>query len=542
MSKSHLLLLTLSVGLMACGSSTPPGPDPALDAFFKTQPEFGASVPAGAGTLTPEQFMALVKSGATVVTAQDLAAQKARQQQQDAQDTTDASTYIAAHPEFASLLTADAPDAINPDGDRLVEVATAGGPKRVTLMGHAFGRASLATHARTFPSQSNQADLYAQLYPDLDWALKNLGNSVQQYGLPLPDEARKLDAAHLIVLNRQVASIVSQYASRIPDLKYLLDPISAEEGSKDQLDRTQMGACKPAASLGLYTNFDWPLKALTTSVKDQGQRGTCWAFATIGALEAEIARRDHRQVNLSEQDYVAHRFFDWAPRAFGDGGDPIGIAQKASAANYTFAFENAWQYDKSNSRQVHAATQSYTQSCDGYLDATHTVGPCSDTNHQGYLISVAFSGHLYVISGPPNTPHSTGYRLQSPTDFWDQSDKDRSMVILLLRSVIGHATTLTLDMRYVAPDANGYAPVIAMNKLPDGTPDFQLDHVMTVTGFISSPNLARKVPGAPIADDFGYFIVKNSWGDCWGDQGYVYLPWTWVKTFVGQASTGVAPQ
>lgn len=542
MSKFHLLLLTLSVSLMACGSSSPAGPDPSTAAFFKAQPKFGAALPSGVSDVTPEQFMALVKGGASVVTAQDLANQKIRQQQQDAQDAADASVYIGAHPEFASLLTPDPSDAVNPDGDRLVNVPTAGGPKRVTLMGHAFGRASLATHARTFPSQSNQAALYAQLYPDLDSALKRLGNSVQQYGLPIPDEARKFNAARLILLNKQVATIISQYASQLPNLKSLLDPASLEEGSKDQLDRTQMGACKPASSLGLYNNFDWPLKALTTSVKDQGQRGTCWAFATVAALEAEIAARDHKLVNLSEQDYVAHRFFDWSPRAFGDGGDPIFIAQKASAANYTFAFESGWQYDKSNSRQVTTTTQSYTHSCDGYLDATHNVGPCSDTNHQGYLVSVSFLGHVYVISSLPNVPHTSGYRLQTPTDFWDQSDKDRSMVILLLRSVIGHASTLTLDMRYVDPDPNGYAPIKTMNKMADGKADFELDHVMTVTGFISSSNLARKVPGAPVADDFGYFIVKNSWGDCWGDQGYVYLPWTWVKTFAGQASTGIAPQ
>ena len=540
MFKRHVLLSLLSLGLMACGSSGPVG-GTTPDAFFSTQPDFGAAIPVGAQELTPEQFKNLVGSGAKVVTAQSLANEKTLQDQQDAQDTQDAAAYIAAHSEFAALLQPDAAGALNLDGDRLTQVDTAGGPKNVVLMGHAFGRASLATHARTYPTQTNQANLYVQLYPDLDWTLKQIGNSVQQFGLPTPDEARKLDAAHLLALNKQVGGIVSEYASRIPNLAYLLDPASMEEGSKDQLDRTQIGACKPAAALGLYKNFSWPLKTLTTSVKDQGQRGTCWAFATVAALEAEIARRDHREVNLSEQDYVGHRFLDWAPRAFGDGGDPIFIAQKASAANYTFAFESGWQYDKSLNRVVPKGTQTYTHSCDGYQDATHNLGVCSDTNDQGYFFYVPLGGKLFVIRSLPNSG-SSGYRMQSPTDFWDQSDKDRSMVILLLRSVLGHSTTLTLDMRYVFPDANGYAPNRTMNKRPDGAPDFELDHVMTVTGFISSQNLHRKVPAAPIADDFGYFIVKNSWGDCWGDQGYVYLPWSWVKTFVGQASTNIAPQ
>ena len=557
MSKLHPLLLLLTLTLAACGSSgsTPPGDDPAQTAFFKAQPEFGGTAPAGSETVTPAQFMEAVNSGGKVATAQDLADELAAQQQQDAQNNTDARAYINKYLDFSAILQPPSADAVNADGDRLVSVPTAGGPKTITLMGNAFGKAVLATHARTFPSQVNQYNLYNQLYTDLDITLKKLNNTVQQFGLPAPDEVKTYSAERLLALNKQASNVIQEYGAEIYNIAYFLDPANLEIGAKDQLDRTQKGACQAPAAGGLYKNFDWPLKALTTTVKDQGQRGTCWAFATVAALEAEIARRDHALVNLSEEDYAGHRFLEWLPRKFGEGGDPIGIAQKASAANYTFAYESQWQYNKSLSRAAHNDTQTYTQTCNNYHDSSVNYGPCSNTTDQSDWYVTTVGGHLYLMRRLPNTGAGSSYRMQSPTDFWNQSDLDQSMVILLLRSVLGHPTTITMDARYMRqsanagpnmfdmnPDANGFVATQTKQNLPSGTPDWELDHVMTVTGFISSQNLQKKLPNQPVADDYGYFIVKNSWGDCWGDQGYVYLPWTWVKTFTGQASTGILPQ
>jgi hypothetical protein len=540
---------------MACGSSGPVGGDTTPDAFFSTQPDFGASVPAGAQELTPEQFKNLVGSGGKVITARTLAAEETAQERQDAQDDTDARAYINLYPDFGSILQPPSTGAINGDGDHLVSIPTAGGPRSVTVMGGVFGRAVLATHARTFPSRINQYNLYSTLYTDLDITLTKLNNSVQQFGLPAPNEVKDYSAERLLVLNKQASDVIREYGAEILNLSFFLDPANLEVGAKDQLDRTQKGACKAPAAAGLYQNFNWPLKNLTTTVKDQGQRGTCWAFATVAVLEAEIARRDHKLVNLSEADYVGHRFLEWAPRRYGEGGDPIAIAQRASAANYTFAYESQWQYNKSLSRIDDGKKQTYTQSCNNYQDSVVNYGPCSNTTDQSDWYFTFVGGKAYLMRRLPNTGAGSGYRMGSPTDFWNQSDLDQSMVILLLRSVLGHPTTITMDARYMkptanaapsminmSPDANGFVPAQTKRLLPGGVPDWELDHVMTVTGFISSQNLRARLPNQPVADDFGYFIVKNSWGDCWGDQGYVYLPWTWVKTFTGQASTGILPQ
>ena len=169
MSRRHTLMFTLSVALTALLSACSTGstPDPGLQTFFQTQPSFDDSVPAGAQTITPQEFRTLVQGGATVITPADLAREAAAQKAQDDQDTLDATQYIGQFPEFGNLLGGPDASAINADGDHRILVDTAGGAKAVTLLGNAFGRASLATHARTFPTRDNQARLYTQLYPDL---------------------------------------------------------------------------------------------------------------------------------------------------------------------------------------------------------------------------------------------------------------------------------------------------------------------------------------------------------------------------------------
>ena len=60
----------------------------------------------------------------------------------------------------------------------------------------------------------------------------------------------------------------------------------------------------PSEYQSLPASVDWTTKGAVTSVKDQGQCGSCWSFSTTGALEGAYAIKNSKLVSFSEQQLV----------------------------------------------------------------------------------------------------------------------------------------------------------------------------------------------------------------------------------------------
>ena len=67
--------------------------------------------------------------------------------------------------------------------------------------------------------------------------------------------------------------------------------------------------------LGAATSLDWRNSSAVTAVKNQGSCGSCWAFATTGALEGLHAIKKSQLLNFSEQQLV-----DCATSSYGNYG------------------------------------------------------------------------------------------------------------------------------------------------------------------------------------------------------------------------------
>lgn len=76
-----------------------------------------------------------------------------------------------------------------------------------------------------------------------------------------------------------------------------------------------------------------------TSVKDQNQSGTCWAYSSLGFFEAELLRMGKGEHDLSESFLVYHTYLDRADKSIRTHGD-ASFSQGGSFYDAVYCLKN----------------------------------------------------------------------------------------------------------------------------------------------------------------------------------------------------------
>ena len=194
-------------------------------------------------------------------------------------------------------------------------------------------------------------------------------------------------------------------------------------------------------------SVDWRHEHIISSVKNQGECGSCWAFSATEAVEGIWALRHHKLYNLSEQELMDCSGY------LGNNGCDGG------------SMENAFQYIIDHGI---CTNESYPY--------VATQNECSNSSCKPVVTIQSYSGI--------------------------KKNNEKQLERFVEKQPVS-----------VAIQANSQSFQLYKKGIyDDPTCGKELDHGVLLIGY-----------GHDILNDMNYWIIKNSWGDQWGENGYMRL-------------------
>jgi cathepsin F len=247
-------------------------------------------------------------------------------------------------------------------------------------------------------------------------------------------------------------------------------------------------ACERFPELAEYNldhmpeSWDWR-DYFATPVLNQGYCGSCWAFAAAGDIEGKWFLATGESVELSKQQLI----------------DCDQVKGQAEGCNGGFP-QQAMQYVAETGGLLHEEDYPYKNQC--------AWGACTDGKVAGTptcdvsLVSAELKSH--------NVAHISGWQMVAAgpeyEDLMATALVKNGPIALALNAVgmefyVHGITGCPVDM-----DGMTYCEAGAIDTAPGCDPDY-LDHAVLLVGY-------GEEDGVP------FWVIKNSWGEEWGEDGF----------------------
>jgi len=228
-------------------------------------------------------------------------------------------------------------------------------------------------------------------------------------------------------------------------------------------------------------DFSWVDQGKVSSVKDQGRCGSCAAFAAMGSIEACTAISAGKMANdLSEQHILDCAYNH--------------VVNDASGSWGAYGCDGAWPQ----------AYIDWITSADSYMQ-----------EESAYPYTSGSSGDVTACN-PSSNGYNTDFKVSGMQNAWYTNENDMEGLVamnpvvteVLVTDSWGGYNGGILD----APDC--------CNAATDPNCVYTLNHAVLVVGY--GPN---------------YWLIKNSWGTRWGENGYFK-----IKRGTGHCGVGALSQ
>jgi C1A family cysteine protease len=207
------------------------------------------------------------------------------------------------------------------------------------------------------------------------------------------------------------------------------------------------------------------LRTYCPPIRNQGGCGSCWAFSTVGALEAAIKLRDGPDVDLSEQWLVSCNVEEEPPQVAGKGA---------------WGCAGGWL--------AHDYHLSKPDPCGGYGAVFETDFP------------------YRAADAPCACPYAHAYWIEAWA--YVAGEEEVPGVSAMKQALFEHGP-LSVCVN-AGPIFSAYRGGV-FNADEPGTEEEPINHAVVLVGWDDT------------LGEQGAWIIRNSWGTNWGESGYMYI-------------------
>jgi len=218
-------------------------------------------------------------------------------------------------------------------------------------------------------------------------------------------------------------------------------------------------------------DFNWVNQGMVSSVKNQAQCGSCAAFSAMGAIESCYRIKGDMTDDLSEQHILDCAYNYVVNDEYGSWG--------------AYGCDGAWPV--------------------AYVDWVKNNG--MNQEESAYPYRSGSSGNVYSCS-PSSNGYHTQTRVNGYYNKWYMNEME--MESLIMTNPVSTSLQVTNNWgSYGGGVMNDYS---CCNAATDSSCVYNLNHAILVVGY-----------GHDSASGLDYWLIKNSWGTWWGENGYLKL-------------------
>lgn len=276
------------------------------------------------------------------------------------------------------------------------------------------------------------------------------------------------------------------------------------------LDLSHLKGVSLSAEIPDYpASYDLRELGFVSPIRNQNPYGSCWTFGTLASLESTTRKLMGKDLDLSERYMMYFAYIDEL--------DLPGFGNFTSADfPYTADFGgDDYRATALLSRWTGAVLEE---------DAPYYGDPeCIPTGFEKDVI------HLQQVL----------YLAMDPSTRYPKPDMDNIKYALTKYGAVAVGVWANDAMGGEWDTSDYYNPVTYSAYIPEGNPDSldvgSANHEVSIVGWddsFASTDFATQPPGD------GAWIVRNSWGTNWGDEGYYYLSYYDAALDTGAAYIG----